>query len=157
MAIYGKLLSTGELVQMLWRDPLTYQDGSTDVPLVSVPSGFGPFTYNAANQLAVQVPLRKPRRGYAIYADLMALTTLQKTNVWTDLSSGTPKKYLLDTGANTAAIAALDWAVTDAGATGAALTAAKLRIAAAYVQDNPAYLVNPSFDLSINVAGDQLV
>ena len=98
-----------------------------------------------------------PRPLFNIYTDLQALTATQKTNVWNDLSSGTPKKYFLDTGTNTAAIVALDWAATDSGATGAALTAARLRITAMYVQDNPHYLVNPTFDNTINVAGDQTV
>ena len=100
---------------------------------------------------------RGPRPLYAIYTDLQALSTTQKTEVWTDLTSGTPKKYFLDTGPNAAAIGALDWAATDSGATGAALTAARIRIAAFYVQDNPNYLVNPSFDPGINVPGDQNV
>lgn len=100
---------------------------------------------------------RGPRPLYAIYVDLQALSTAQKLEVWNDLSSGSPKKYLLGTGPNTAAIGALDWAVTDSGATGASLTAARLRIATAYVQDNPEYLVHPSFDPGINVPGDQNV
>lgn len=98
---------------------------------------------------------RRPRPLYAIYADLSALTNAKKTAIWNDLSSGTPKKYLAGDGPNTAAIGSLDWAVSDSGATGAALTAARLRIAAAYVQDNPTYLVNPSFDNSILIYGDE--
>ena len=57
-------------------------------------------------------------------------------------------------GPNAAAIAAIEWATLDSGATGAALTAAKLRLTAMYCQDHPKYLVNPSFDGTINVAGD---
>lgn len=98
---------------------------------------------------------RAPRTLAGIYGDLKALTAAQKTNVWADLAAGTPPKYLTDEGPNAAAIGVLDWAATDAGATGAALTAARLRIAAAYCQDNPGYLVQPPFDPSINVAGDQ--
>lgn len=98
---------------------------------------------------------RRPRPLYAIYADLNALSNAKKTAVWNDLSSGTPKKYLAGSGDNAAAIGALDWAVTDSGASGAALTAARLRIAAAYVQDYPGYLVNPGFDPSIAVSGDE--
>lgn len=100
--------------------------------------------------------VRKQRPLYAIYADLQALTAAQKTAVWSDLSSGTPKKYLTDAGPNAAAIGALDWAASDSGATGASLTAARMRITAAYCQDNPSYLVHPSFDATINVPGDQL-
>src|SRR5262245_15511406 len=48
---------------------------------------------------------------WQIYQDIQALSAAQKTKVWADLTSGTPKKYLKDVGANAAAIMALDWAV----------------------------------------------
>lgn len=99
---------------------------------------------------------RAARSLLAIYTDLVALTNTQKTNIWADLSSGTPAKYLQDTGTNTAALVVLDWVVQSSGATGAALTSAKLRAAAMYVQDNVDYLVHPTFDSTINVPGDQL-
>jgi hypothetical protein len=99
---------------------------------------------------------RVPRTLVAIYTDLQALTAAQKTSVWTDLSSGTPRKYLAGAGRNAAAIAALDWAATDSGATGNALTAARLRVAAMWCQDNPTYLVNPDFLPAVNVPGDQV-
>ena len=97
---------------------------------------------------------RIPRPLYAIYNDLVALTTTQQANIWTDISSGTTPKYLIDTGRNTAALVVLDWVVRSSGATGAALTAAKFRAVAMYVQDNPTYLIAPTFDATINVAGD---
>lgn len=90
-----------------------------------------------------------------IYQDLGALTAGQKGAVWGDLGSGSPRKYLLTDGLNTAAIGALDWSATDSGAVGNALTAARMRIAAMYTQDHPDYLVHPAFDPSINVPGDQ--
>lgn len=105
--------------------------------------------------VAFRAPPRQPRALYAIYTDLQGLSATQKTTVWNDLSSGAPKKYLLDTGRNAAGIAALDWGVTDSGAAAASLLAAKLRLAAMYVQDNPRYLVAPAFDPTINVPGDQ--
>lgn len=118
-----------------------------------------PAQISSGDSIAMTFDLhdRGPRPLYAIYVDLQALSTAQKTEVWTDLTSGTPKKYFLDAGPNAAAIGALDWAATDSGATPVALTAARLRIAAAYVQDNPAYLVHPAFDPGINVPGDQNV
>lgn len=103
-------------------------------------------------------PRPRTRRAiYAIYNDLTALTATQQGNVWTDFSSGNPAKYLLDQGQNAAAIAVMDWVVKKSGATGAALTDARMRAVAMYVQDNPNYLVHPSFDASINVAGDMPV
>ena len=97
---------------------------------------------------------RIPRPLYAIYNDLVALTTTQQANIWADISSGTTPKYLLDAGPNTAALVVLDWVVRSSGAVGASLTAAKFRAVAMYVQDNPTYLVAPTFDATINVAGD---
>jgi hypothetical protein len=100
---------------------------------------------------------RGPRPLYAIYTDLQALSIAQKAEVWADLSSGQPKKYFLDAGPNAAAILVLDWAANDSGATGPALNGAKLRLMAFYVQDNPDYLVRPSFDPGIVIPGDQNV
>jgi len=97
---------------------------------------------------------RVPRPLYAIYNDLVALTTTQQANIWADISSGTIPKYLLDASPNTAALVVLDWAVRSSGAVGASLTAAKFRAVAMYVQDNPTYLVAPTFDATINVSGD---
>ena len=94
---------------------------------------------------------------YQIYNDLSALTTTQQSNIWTDFSSGTPPKYLLDAGDNAAAIVVLDWVVRKSGATGAALLDAKLRAVTMYVQDNVDYLVTPAFDTTINVPGDMPV
>jgi hypothetical protein len=94
---------------------------------------------------------------YAIYSDLTALTAAQQTAVWTNISALTNgvERYLFDTGPNTAAIVVMDWGVKSSGAVGAALTAARFRIVAMYVQDNPKYLVNPSFASTVNVPGDQ--
>lgn len=99
---------------------------------------------------------RHPRTLFAIRADLNALSAGQKTAVWSDLSGGSPPKWALDAGRNAAAIAAIEWAATvPAGITAAERTEARLRLAAMYVQDNPAYLVNPAFDPTINVPGDE--
>lgn len=51
--IYGKLSPSGELSSIATREPTTWDDGSTDVPLVAMPDGFGPFTYDASNRVAV--------------------------------------------------------------------------------------------------------
>ena len=98
---------------------------------------------------------RESRSIYAIYTDLVALTAGQKTTVWNDFNSGTPPKYLLDEGPNAAALAVLDWTIKKLGASPAATTDAQLRAVSMYVQDNPKYLKNPTFDTSINILGDQ--
>lgn len=130
-------------------NPETGLPGVTDL-VVNVPDGT-----TEAQILDAYANARKPRPLYAIYADLQALSGPNKTAIWSDLSSGTPKKYLVGVGGNVAAIAALDWAASDSGATGNALTAARLRIAAMYCQDVPGYLVNPPFGTGINVTGDE--
>jgi hypothetical protein len=88
-----------------------------------------------------------------IYTALAALTATQKTNVWTDLTSGSPAKWTTNEGQNAGAIGLAVGIVVDlAGAmTAAQLTDMKLRAVACYVYDNPRYLVNPPFDASINV------
>lgn len=97
---------------------------------------------------------RTKRAIYTIYTDLLALNATQQTNVWNDFSSGNPTKYLLDQGNNAAAIAVLDWVVKKSGTSGANLTDARMRAVAMYTQDNPKYLVTPTFDATINVPGD---
>lgn len=150
----GEADITGQFIQPNWH-VVTRGDGV--VLRIDYQSSATPAQIQQGDSIAMTFDLhdRGPRPLYAIYIDLQALSTTQKTEVWTDLSSGSPKKYYTDVGPNAAAIAALDWAASDSGATGAALTSARLRITASYVQDNPTYLVNPSFDPGINVPGDQ--
>jgi hypothetical protein len=100
---------------------------------------------------------RRPRPILAIYQQLLALTATQKTAIGNDLFAGSPMKVLTDTGANAAAIAVLHWGAVNAGLAAAAVTDAKLRAAACYAQDNPQALVNPVYDASINVPGDEPV
>lgn len=138
------------------------------VPQDTANSDWNAFlAWNAAQQpplsLADIAPTaRKPRNPLAVYQDLLALTAQQQANVWADLSALvtvgtlTVKKYLTDAGPSYAGIAALDWAANDAGATGVALTRARMRVAMIYVIDNPVYLVHPAFDATINIPGDAL-
>ncbi len=98
---------------------------------------------------------RKPRTLWAVYQDLLALTGAQKTNVWADLTSGSPAKITLDKGPHADIAFVLHWAATNTSLPAAAIVDAKVRAAAAYVVDNPKYLVIPAFDVTINIAGDQ--
>lgn len=95
------------------------------------------------------------RPAHAIFAALSALTGPQKTAVWADLTGGSPAKWTSDRGPNAAAILmCVGITVSLAGAmTAAQLTDMKVRAVAAYVLDNPLYLVNPAFDPTINVPG----
>lgn len=99
---------------------------------------------------------RKLRTLFAIRADLNALTAARKTAVWNDINSGSPPKWALDVGVNAGAISAIEWGATTAGGTVAVQTEARLRLVAMFCQDNPRYLVNPAFDSSINIAGDEV-
>ncbi len=150
--IYDALIAAGLPVQSVRT--------TAGVPAAVWNAGVTPTTAqtNAANAILADPNVRnvmRPRLLVDIYADLQALSAANKTAVWNDLNSGTPKKYLAGRGGNAAAIAGLDWAVTNSGATGAALTAAQLRVAAMYCQDFPKYLVNPSFAASILIRGDE--
>jgi hypothetical protein len=89
-----------------------------------------------------------------LITQLNALTTAQKTNIWNDLTSGSPPKWELDAGPNASAIAVLQFIATLTPSLSATdLLNAKVRGVAMYVQDNPTYLVNPVFDPTINIPG----
>jgi hypothetical protein len=107
--------------------------------------------------VAAHVPAgpRKPRTLLAILTDLQALTATQQQAVWTDFTSGSPPKWAGDAGPNAAALFCQLGTATDLGLTGAALTKARFRAVAFYVQDNNSYLIHPSFDSSINIDGSQ--
>jgi hypothetical protein len=94
----------------------------------------------------------------SLYQDIQGLTAAQHTNIWNDLSAAVPgqapRKYLLDTGPNAASIFVMDWVIYVLRPTAAQLTAAQTNLIAQYTQDNPWYLVNPSFDTSINIPGE---
>lgn len=51
--IYAKKLPSGELVNISHREQTTWDDGSVDVPLDAMPEGFGPFTHDEVNRVAV--------------------------------------------------------------------------------------------------------
>lgn len=91
----------------------------------------------------------------AIYAALTALTATQKSNIWTAFGAGSPALWATDDGPNAGAIGIGFGIVSNlaAGMTAAQLTDMKLRAVTAYVLDNPQWLVNPSFDASINLSG----
>lgn len=94
---------------------------------------------------------------FSIRVELNALSAAKKNAVWNDINSGNPPKWSLDAGPNAAAIAAIEFSATSvAGITAAEKTEARLRLVAMYIQDNPKYLVNPSFDPTINVPGNEV-
>jgi hypothetical protein len=88
------------------------------------------------------VPMRK-RILYDILQDYQALSGSQRSTVWQDLA-----------GPNAAAVFSLHWA-TGQGGSPTAIDVAKNYLASAYVQDNPDYLINPPFDTSIDISGEE--
>lgn len=105
--------------------------------------------------LAYLAPAKKARSMYAIAANVFALTSVQKANVIADLFGGTPPKYQQDLGPNAAAISAIYASLTNAAGVAVFNQVQQLIIVAMYTQGNPTYLVTPSFDPTINIAGSQ--
>lgn len=99
------------------------------------------------------------RRLLAIFNDLSALTAAQKTAVWADFTASvivdgvTAPRWSHDRSPDAGAIAAASIPAIDEGLTGATLTNARLKMVSIFVRANPLYLVNPSFDATINVPG----
>jgi hypothetical protein len=91
----------------------------------------------------------------AIYNDLNALSTAQKNAIWADFTGGTPAKWSTDLGPHADAVSALSIPAivmhTSTAFTAAEQLAARLRMVAAYLLDEPLYLRNPAFDPTVNV------
>ncbi|MBY0525602.1 MAG: hypothetical protein K2R98_19510 [Gemmataceae bacterium] len=99
---------------------------------------------------------RMLRQATAIVDDLVALTTGQKTAIWTDLTAGSPPKLLVNAGEYKPALEELRLRARSSLYTAQQMTEMKLFAAALYCLANPTYLVNPSFDSTINVSVDQV-
>lgn len=103
---------------------------------------------------------RTTRTVLTIYNDLVALTSTQKINIWNFLTGvlpvASPAPITQDTGSGSVEIFAL-WrrVVNETGLSAAVLTDIKTQAAAIYAWDNPRAFVQPSWDTTINVAGDQ--
>jgi hypothetical protein len=62
-----------------------------------------------------------------------------------------------DAGPNAAALATIQMLGASVTLSAADVLEAKIRAAAFYVQDNPLWLVNPVFSVTINIPGDELI
>lgn len=98
---------------------------------------------------------RIARQIQAIVSDLAALTSTQQSEIWSQFTSGTPPLWQTDAGPLANLLQAWIGTALDLGLPGAALVKAKARAVAIYTVDNPAWLVNPAWDATINVPGDQ--
>src|SRR5262245_22712952 len=101
---------------------------------------------------------RKYRLLYKIYQALQGLTQTQRDKIWANLSSadsvaGVPRKYLSTAGVNAGPIFNADDPANDTSLPAARQQAARQRIEAFYVQDNPYYLDAPAFDPTITILG----
>ena len=94
-----------------------------------------------------------PKSMYSIATSIFGLSSSQKTNLISNLFGGNPALYQKDVGPNAAAISAVYASITNASGVASFNQAQQLIIAAMYTQDNPNYLVNPTFDPTINVSG----
>src|SRR5262245_48357952 len=100
---------------------------------------------------------RRYRSMFSIYADVAALTTLQKGRIWNNLGAGGDKLYYHDLGINVAAIMVWDFLIFNAALAQTAVDEAKLRLIAQYTQDNCYFLTQPIWDSTINVPGLEVV
>jgi hypothetical protein len=130
-------------------------DASGHFTLVNFPSTATQAQITQANSIASTWPNTDYTNQSLvnIYTAIQALTATQKTNISNDLFSGSPMKVLTDAGPNAASLAVLWYQTQTATLSTADKNLAKLLAAAMYVGDNPNYLVQPSFDTSINVPG----
>lgn len=96
---------------------------------------------------------RKPRPLLTIYNAILALTGPQKLAIGADLF-GASQKWAENVGINRAGMGVI-YLITQLGLNATQTNLAKTMGAAMYVQDNPKYLLNPSFDPTINIPGDE--
>lgn len=90
---------------------------------------------------------------FAIYTDLTALTSAQKTAVWANITTGSPPKWALTEGADAGTVMALSVPAIDLTLSAADQLKARMKLVAAYIRDTPKYLKNPAFDATINILG----
>lgn len=139
------------------------RDGSAAIPRDAGNIDWQEFlTWNAEQQpplsLADQAPtLRVPRPLLAIEADILALTPQAKRDaIFADLF-GASQKWATNLGVNRSAMFLIYLLVKQGGISATNLAMFKAGGAALYCQDVPNYLVNPTFNPTINIPGDQLV
>lgn len=100
--------------------------------------------------------LRRKRKPYDLYVALGALTGTQRSNIASNLFGGSPPLFTQDSGGDSPDLLVL-WVLQQTGGLSTAdKNTVKQAAAAIYCRDNPTYLVNPAFDSSINVAGDEI-
>lgn len=124
--------------------------GVNDVQLVAMPMDFGPFVYDSPTKTAVLATYLQPRTFNAILADLNSLTVSQKLNVQNDfLVTNQFDQTADDAGIKLAAIIG-----RSTGLDATTVLRLKFFAVASYIRSvNTSYLVNPTFDPTINIPG----
>lgn len=86
MSVYGRLNAvSGQLTEMRYAASPVYPD---DVPLLAMPGGFGPYGYDAVNQVAIPLPAAKQTDAQKIGnvamdgRTVLALLTLRTSTQW---------------------------------------------------------------------------
>jgi len=95
---------------------------------------------------------RQSRLLYDIWVDFDKLTGAQKQAVLTDLTGGSPPKWRLNRGPNAGSMLSI-WVTSQTTVMPTPdKNLCKQALAVLYTQDNPYYLLNPTFDPTINVS-----
>jgi hypothetical protein len=106
----------------------------------------------------LDLTLTRVRSMYDIYADIKALTPGQQAAIANDISADGYAKLKDMRPPQDAPVAVLHWCVTSlAAATQAERYDAYARISSMYCQQYPDYLMNPPFDPTIEISGDEPV
>lgn len=123
-----------------------------------IPADFPPTPIQdslAASIVAAHNGPRELRPPLDIWNDLALLTDVQRDAIWTDLTSGSPQKFLVDNGPHAFDVWQQYRRIQDEGLGVNVQKKVKAGGVVAYLLDFPKYLVHPSFDPTINVPGDR--
>jgi len=98
---------------------------------------------------------RQSRLIYDLYANIGALSAAQKQNAWSAATAGDPPLWAQDRGVNAADLHIIWLLATQLGVVSTVTdkNICRQMLLAIYTQDNPYFLVQPSWDTSINVPG----
>jgi hypothetical protein len=108
--------------------------------------------------MTLDVTLKQSRPLWAIYTDIVALSIVSQDRIRADMATDSYAKVRALRPPQDGPALALHWAVVSLqGATQAEKRDAMMRMASMISQQNPQYLVNPPFDETISIPGDEPV
>ena len=100
---------------------------------------------------------RQPRSLWAIYDDIALLSAEQQNNIRQDIRPDQYAKLRTLLPPQDGPALVLHWCVTSTGPSDADKLDAQMRMATMISQQQPGYLVNPEFDPTISISGDEPV